>query len=567
MNEEPTDAELAELNSLFTAHFEEPGDIPTDPTPHPRQTQNTEAFQPLSLTTEICLDGEENLNEIIMRCLRATGQHIYQVEGRLVDVKKMDGDYVIEDLTETEFVNYLSRHARLYYTKQTKEGVQRNYVNAPPHQLRKDIIGSRKIIERHVRELKGIVSAPCLLHDGTVLVDEGYHGLSGLFVTNRTEQVPPPSPSRADAQTAAEEIMDIFVDFPFATEADRWLYLVALLTAAGRHALKNAPIPGVFINALDRGAGKSYLTECIAEIGFRGNAARSGWPGQSEMEKRIVAWGLSKPECIVFDNVKTHMGGQAVEDVLTSAKYGGRRLGHTQTVRGRFLSMIIANANSGEMSEDLARRFVHVRLTQQVKKSDEYKMTQMTPVEYAKLHSEEMKMKLITILLAWMQCPQPRDSYKSRRLASFEAWSDLCLHAGEWVAPPQFNDLFTIQRQRERELRGIEAEDNDAVVCMFHEFCDHDWTSMQELKVASELRGGLVVDGQRAALAVSILKSMPRNQQVGRAMSSLLRHYETSSYWIEEEGLNREYVIRKRKRGGVMQWKPVAVVTPESALQ
>ena len=502
---------------------------------------------------EIDISDARNLNEILMELLRAVGDVVYNVDGKLVDIQKIDGKYLIVDLSETEMLNYLSKKCDFYRLKKRKGGEIREYTNTPTVLQMKHVIRSTRIIQKQVRELTGITHAPVLLESGEVLKERGYHEESGLFVVNTCKVQIKEEPTLKDAQAAAVQFISIFQDYPFDTPEDRWLYLTAHLTAAGRRALGTAPVPGTFINAHDRGAGKSALTESIPNVSFQGNSARSGWPGQSELEKRITAWGLSKPEAVVFDNIKVHMGGASIEDSITSAKFGGRVLGKTQGASGRFLSYLIVNANDGHMSEDLARRFIHVHLTKQRKRGDEYAMTDTTPDEYCRKNNETMKAHLITILLAFMRHGTPDTS---KRLASFEAWSDLCLAAAQWVAPEDIDDLSKVQSNRENTLRNEESGCEDELIVMFHEFANDDWKCLKDILTVSNESYESMTPPPTQALAKAIVVALKADgHATGKAFGHALKRYRNNTFQIGDN----HYKVESKKIGGYMRFKTVQV--------
>jgi hypothetical protein len=84
---------------------------------------------------------------------------------------------------------------------------------------------------RGVRWLAGLVEAPVLRSDGSVLETPGYDPASGLLFEPSARSSPCPcTPRRADAFKAAELLLDVVGDFPFAASMHRSAWLAALLT-------------------------------------------------------------------------------------------------------------------------------------------------------------------------------------------------------------------------------------------------------------------------------------------------------------------------------------------------
>jgi putative DNA primase/helicase len=111
--------------------------------------------------------------------------------------------------------------------------------------------------------LGGIISAPLLRPDGTVLHRAGYDPATGLFLTEEWPAVDS-SPTRDDALMALALIVETFGQFPFVTEADRCVFVAAILTALQRRLLASAPL--FAFSAPTQRTGKSLLAECLAII-------------------------------------------------------------------------------------------------------------------------------------------------------------------------------------------------------------------------------------------------------------------------------------------------------------
>ncbi len=84
--------------------------------------------------------------------------------------------------------------------------------------------------------LAGIVNAPTLRADGSILAEPGYDEATCLLLDFRGVAFPavPSHPSRDDALAAMEVLADLISTFPFVAEADRSVALSCLLTGAVR---------------------------------------------------------------------------------------------------------------------------------------------------------------------------------------------------------------------------------------------------------------------------------------------------------------------------------------------
>jgi hypothetical protein len=123
---------------------------------------------------------------------------------------------------------------------------------------------ARAYLERRgrwcLRYLHGIVTAPTLRVDGTVLDRPGYDEATGLlFNPPSGVDFPaiPDNPTREDALAWLKILKDLLGTFPFETPADFSVALSAILTAVIRRTLKTAPMHT--FSAPRRGSGKVNL--------------------------------------------------------------------------------------------------------------------------------------------------------------------------------------------------------------------------------------------------------------------------------------------------------------------
>jgi hypothetical protein len=117
----------------------------------------------------------------------------------------------------------------------------------------------------HLPYLTGVIEAPILRPDGTVLNKPGYDVETGLFLSS-DDQWPPISenPDREEAKVAAETLMAPFAEFPFVSPEDRSVLLAAVLTALQRRLLESAPL--FAFTAPAQRSGKSKLAESTGLI-------------------------------------------------------------------------------------------------------------------------------------------------------------------------------------------------------------------------------------------------------------------------------------------------------------
>jgi hypothetical protein len=117
--------------------------------------------------------------------------------------------------------------------------------------------------------LAGVVEAPCLRPDGTVLDRPGYDEATGLlYAPNAEYPAVPERPTREDAARAADTLMALVEEFPFEDNAHAAAWLAAVLTVPARPAVLG-PCPLIVFDAPAPGSGKTLLAASPAQAASR----------------------------------------------------------------------------------------------------------------------------------------------------------------------------------------------------------------------------------------------------------------------------------------------------------
>ena len=90
----------------------------------------------------------------------------------------------------------------------------------------------------------GIICAPTLRRDGTVLAKEGFDPATGLLVMGPLPEMPTVAakPTQQDALNAVRVLDKLLDEFPFVDRASRSVALSGLLTTVCRAALSCVPM-------------------------------------------------------------------------------------------------------------------------------------------------------------------------------------------------------------------------------------------------------------------------------------------------------------------------------------
>jgi hypothetical protein len=211
--------------------------------------------------------------------------------------------------------------------------------------------------------LRGVLAAPSLRPDGSLLERPGYDPDTGMFLIE-----PPPMPEIPDRPTWADglramETLDRLLEsFPWQGDDDaRAVALSALITPVVRAALPTAPLHA--ISAPEAGTGKSYLTQIAAAIATGAPCpVISAGRNEEETEKRLAAVVLSGLTVAAIDNVSQPLGGDFLCQVLDQSRLKIRILGQTggPTLEPRIT--LLATGNNLTLVGDVVRRAVVARM-------------------------------------------------------------------------------------------------------------------------------------------------------------------------------------------------------------
>jgi hypothetical protein len=169
----------------------------------------------------------------------------------------------------------------------------------------------------------GIVTAPTLRRDGSVLTQEGWDPATGLIVMGPLPPMPKLSlkPSREDAEHAARILDgDLLGEFPFCDEPSKAAALSGLITPNVRAALTCVPMHNTTAPA--PGTGKSFLWDVAGAIAA-GDAMPIAAAGKDieEMEKRLNTKIFQGLTLFSLDNVSIPIGGDALCQMIERPTY------------------------------------------------------------------------------------------------------------------------------------------------------------------------------------------------------------------------------------------------------
>jgi putative DNA primase/helicase len=213
---------------------------------------------------------------------------------------------LLRPLTPANIIYLLNKHAAIF---QQYDGRSQQWrvVDPPP-------AVATQLLEKgrwQFPKVAGVITAPTLRPDGTVLDQVGYDSATQLWYRPDSQLVIPEiaeNPTREQAEAALKLLDNLLVNFPFETAVDRSVALAAILTAVLRGAFNVAPMN--LLRAPDAGSGKSFLADLVSTIA-RGQVCPVITNAKSieEMEKRLGSLILEGAPIISLDNCSHDLGG------------------------------------------------------------------------------------------------------------------------------------------------------------------------------------------------------------------------------------------------------------------
>ena len=285
--------------------------------------------------------------------------------------------------------------------------------------------------------LEGIVCAPTLRPDGTLLSTPGYDVDTGLFLDLNGTKYPalPDHPTREDACRAGIELTTVFENFPFQDKHDVSAALAAVLSIVARYAIQGS-VPLFAVGSPVRGSGKGLLVDVISIIGTGRPAARWAPTREEEEErKRLVSIALEGDPLVLIDNVIHPLGSPALDVALTAGVVKDRVLGKLQNSGAPLHTVFFATGNNLQYYGDMARRVVPIILDPKVERPEERDDFTHSPLlPWVAQERPRLVVAALTMLRAYFAAGRPAQDVKP--LGSFEAWSTLIRQALIWTGAP-----------------------------------------------------------------------------------------------------------------------------------
>jgi putative DNA primase/helicase len=278
-----------------------------------------------------------------------------------VSLKLMTTAMLMDDLAHcAEFMRFDARKKKLVPVD-------------PPKELAEKLLSRAGGYLRLLPRVLGIICAPTLRPDGSVLHEPGYDPTTQRYhmpTSNVTlSSALMGSPTRDDALVALNLLIGLLSEFPFATAVDRSVGLSLCITPAVRTALHFSPMH--LVRAALPGSGKSFLVN-LAHVIQSGRFCPAVTAGETvnELEKRIDTMLLNGHPMFSLDNLSGDLFSNKLCNALTEAGVSPRVLGQSKTVDIDNTYFIAATGNNVRPVGDLTRRVLTSDLDPKVERPE-----------------------------------------------------------------------------------------------------------------------------------------------------------------------------------------------------
>ncbi len=329
-------------------------------------------------------------------------------------------------LTPTMLVDVLAQSAEFVkYDARAKR-----YVPTDPPEKAANILLSRTGFWQFATVL-GVLSAPTLRRDGSVMSAPGYDPQTRFYLKpDPSLEVPPipEHPTREDAENALELLTGLLANFPFCTDTDLSVALSAIISPIVRGALGMVPLHA--FTAPSPGTGKSYIADVASAI-LSGRICPVATAGKTEeeTEKRLGALLIAGYPLVSIDNVSAPLGGDLLCQLIERPVIRIRPLGKSEIMELESRATVFANGNNLVIEGDMTRRTVLARLDAGVERPEERTFA-FDPVAKVVEDRGRYIAAALTIVRAYILAGRPE---KLSPLQSFDEWSNNVRSALVWL--------------------------------------------------------------------------------------------------------------------------------------
>lgn len=365
----------------------------------------------------------------------------YVSGGRIVHVEHVSGSVTAESgdddsplpvvatvVGPPELAHLLADRTYTYRvrTRKTSIGAQETYEEefTPPTAALSAALAPKEWPK--LRALAGVVGAPVLRRDGTLLQKPGYDPVTGLYLASKVplDLVPvDPAPDQVDA--ARTFILDYFLgDFIWAGKADKANYVAFQVTPILQRYLRTL-IPFGLVTSTMPGSGKTILT---CGLGMLYGQRVLTWTHSDEELRKSITSVLADPAgTIIFDNLAegSIINSPVLARLITDRTWADRLLGKNSTAAFANDRVWTATGNNLQLGGDMRTRSVLIGLDPNMPNPENrtgFKIPNLDQWILDPVNQRKILWHLLVLVVDWTRNGAPR--HKGITMRQFTPWAE-----------------------------------------------------------------------------------------------------------------------------------------------
>jgi hypothetical protein len=420
-----------------------------------------------------------------MRVLVGSNVRIFQRDGALVQALPEPGrDSEGNPIENTSLVRLeqkplkwmLYEHMRFY--QRSKDGTKREV--GPGNEIANLILGARG--KWPFKHLTGLLAAPTIRRDGSLLLKNGFDEATGLLLVNVPKVRINPKPTRAEAETALAALKDLLSEVEFVDDPSRAVALSLIISTILGGALETTPLH--LLTSPTAGSGKSFVVD-IASLIATGERCGvvAATKSVEEQEKRIATAMASGRPLVSLDNLNGQLASDLLCQAMTQPIVLLRQMGVLAEIKITSRSTYTANGNNITIADDLARRTLLAQINTEMEKPWEKKFLRK-PLAMITRDRAKYVAAALTIPQAYVTAALPDPP----ELNGFDQWSRLVRAPLMWLG--EADPVLTMEAAREGDARlQAKAAALAAIANLFELGKDRARTAAQMIEATDPFSG------------------------------------------------------------------------------
>ncbi len=336
----------------------------------------------------------------------------------------------------------------------------------------------------HLRPLFGIVGAPVLRPDGTLLQAPGYDPATGLYLASKVPLDPvPEEPEKEQVKAAREFLFTTFLgDFPWVGPADKANYAGLLVTPILRSYLRTL-IPFGAVTSTMPGSGKTILTCGLGML--YGQRVLTWTRSDDELRKAITSVLADPVGTIIFDNLAegTVIDSPVLARLITDRTWADRLLGKNITAAFANDRVWTATGNNLRLGGDMRTRSVLVGLNPDMPRPEErtgFAIPDLDQWILVPANQRQVLWHLLILVADWTRAGAPRQAGLTMR--QFTPWAEA---VGGFLAHHGLGEFLG----NVETVRDIDEEDAGWAVFLgkWHEIHKDKWVTSNDLRLSADI--------------------------------------------------------------------------------